>query len=133
MRFPDMETEWALLWVHFLWSGGLTVVFSLGSWWKVGVIQKTFKQRVIQSVQLNRLGDQRRRLFRIAEATCVALLLNMATTLSASFTLEEWSASTNLALYCQISETHLSRRSHSPCPFFYWNFGPSPYPSLSFF
>jgi hypothetical protein len=39
MRFSSMLEEWLLLWVHFLWSGGLIAIYSALTWLKIGRIQ----------------------------------------------------------------------------------------------
>jgi hypothetical protein len=31
--------EWALLWIHFLWSGSGIIVFSVLSWKDIGVVR----------------------------------------------------------------------------------------------
>jgi hypothetical protein len=33
-----MQTEWLALWAWFILSGGLTMLFCVFTWWKMGII-----------------------------------------------------------------------------------------------
>jgi hypothetical protein len=86
MRFSDMATEWALLWVHFAWSGLGVLFFTYLSVMQI----KTKTASLIRHASRDQLGprsslsmrignvkSQERRLFRIALYCSGCLLLNM--------------------------------------------------------
>jgi len=107
MRFDDMETEWLLLWCHFLWSGIFSMCFCFVSWRQIGIVSR--------GASLNKSGkstdasNSRRRLLRIAVMVTVCLLLNAIATLSTSAKLSEWSRTADISLACHIKETAFSR------------------------
>jgi len=114
MRFSNMVTEWALLWVHFLWSGIMIIVFASRSWWiirraelKIGENQETHSAHA--KARTNTSRNTRRRLLAIAVMVCLCVLINTVVTVLTSSTLEEWSVSADLWLQCTLFETKYSR------------------------
>ena len=97
MRFSNMATEFALLWVHFLWSGGLIVLFSYLSWKELHSIRKKVRT---SSGSKKSLSVSMRRLFQIALLTSVCLFMNLLATIMLSFALDTWSISSDLWLQC---------------------------------
>jgi hypothetical protein len=86
MRFSDMATEWALLWVHFAWSGLGVLLFTYLSLMQIekktaSLIRHTSIDlrgpRSNISVRIGHVKTQERRLFRIALYCSGCLLLNM--------------------------------------------------------
>jgi heme/copper-type cytochrome/quinol oxidase subunit 2 len=106
-RFPDMKTEWLALWLHFLWSGGFTMVCCIVAWWKVGLAVQAAKRNTSQT--RNEPMTMRRRLLNIAGMISVCLILNVIATVLTSAKLNEWSRTTDISLACEIKETWNSR------------------------
>jgi hypothetical protein len=106
-RFPDMKTEWLALWLHFLWSGVLTMTCCGVAWWKVGLATKGAKKNSSQT--RNEPMTMRRRLLNIAGMVSVCLILNVIATVSTSAKLNEWSRTADISLACEIKETWNSR------------------------
>jgi hypothetical protein len=102
-----MTTEWLALWVHFLWSGALTMVCCVMVWWKVGLVAGAAKGTT--QPQKNESTALRRRLLNIAGMISVCLILNVIAALSTSAKLEEWSRTADMSLTCEIKETWISR------------------------
>ncbi len=96
-----MKTEWLALWLHFLWSGVLTMTCCIVAWWKVGL--------VAQAAQTSASQPRRRRLLNIAGMISVCLILNVIATVSTSAKLNEWSRTADISLACEIKETWNSR------------------------
>jgi hypothetical protein len=131
-RFPDMTTEWLALWVHFLWSGLLAMVFSVVVWYQIGSLLRPSILRPSVSVLLKSLSSairsrwrrphqhtlqpgvspeverKRRRLLQIGVMVSVCLLLNVVATLVISEKLHEWSRTSKILLACH-KETPLIR------------------------
>ena len=112
LRFSDAITEWLALWIHFVWSGILTVIFCSVGWREIGfVIAPALpdgKNCVLSSCAKEAM-NKRRRLLWIAVIVVIALLLNVVATLSTSAKMEEWNRTADLSLTCTISETWLTR------------------------
>ncbi len=112
-RFPDMKTEWLALWLHFLWSGVLTMACCVVAWWKVGLVTQAANRNAIQTRSVSQTRNEpvtmRRRLLNIAGMISVCLVLNVITTVSTSATLNEWSRTADIWLACEIKETWNSR------------------------
>jgi hypothetical protein len=106
-RFPDMNTEWLALWLHFLWSGVLTMTCCVVAWWKVGLATQAASRNASQT--RNEPLTMRRRLLNIAGMISVCLLLNVIATVSTSGKLNEWSRTADISLACEIKETWNSR------------------------
>jgi hypothetical protein len=111
MRFPDMQTEWKLLWWPFLLCGVLIVGFCLGSWWRIGTLQKMAgllptEQALVAS---RRMAQRRRRLFQLVEMICFTLLLNVGATLFTSSVLDKWASTADLSLTCVLLENYVTR------------------------
>jgi len=104
-----MTTEYLALWVHFLWSGGLSMVFSLTAWWKMGALinKNTHKDGKMGSAGREAM-KKRHRLLRIAIMTSFCLLVMMAALLSTSSKLDEYNRTADLSLTC-FKETTFSR------------------------
>jgi hypothetical protein len=98
-----MTTEWLALWVHFLWSGALTMVCCVTVWWKVGLVAGATKGTT--HTRKNESTALRRRLLNIAGMISVCLILNVIAALSTSAKLEEWSRTADMSLTCEIKET----------------------------
>jgi hypothetical protein len=107
-RFPDMKTEWLALWLHFLWSGALTMTCCVVAWWKVGLATQAAKKNSSQT-RNNSPMTMRRRLLNIAGMISVCLILNVIATVSTSAKLNEWSRTADISLACEIKETWNSR------------------------
>jgi hypothetical protein len=108
MRFSSTLEEWLLLWVHFVWSGGLVVVFSVLSYMKVNKIVFAMGEPSNSNVGAEtrrKITGQKRRLFRIAGMTSVCLLMNLVITIQMSSILDDWSRSSDLWLHCALYET----------------------------
>jgi hypothetical protein len=106
-RFPDMKTEWLVLWLHFLWSGVLTMTCCVVAWWKVGLATQAAKKNPSQT--RNEPMTMRRRLLNIAGMISVCLILNVIATVSISAKLDKWSRTADKSLSCEIKETWNSR------------------------
>jgi hypothetical protein len=102
-----MGTEWALLWIHFMWSGVLIFVFSIGTWMELGRIMQYAAGGASDGAK--RLATKRRRILFIAVMTASCLLMNMTATLLVSVTLDSWSRSEDISLNCNLFETFASR------------------------
>jgi hypothetical protein len=97
-----MTTEWLALWVHFLWSGALTMLCCITVWWKVGLIADAANGTTTHT---RKNESMRRRLLNIASMISVCLVLNVIATSSTSAKLEEWSRTADMSLTCEIKET----------------------------
>ena len=70
MRFEDLKTEWALLWVHFIWSGVLVAYFSVSASLKIadmlpsGMISPEEMSDAMKTT-VNAVNAQRQRLFKV--------------------------------------------------------------------
>jgi hypothetical protein len=106
-RFLDMKTEWLALWLHFLWSGVLTMTSCVVAWRKVGLARQAAQRNPSQT--RNERMTMRRRLLNIAGMTSVCLILNVIATVSTSAKLNEWSRTADISLACEIKETWSSR------------------------
>jgi hypothetical protein len=102
-----MKTEWLALWLHFLWSGGFTMVCCIVAWWKVGLVAQAANRNASQTQ--NESTTVRRRLLNIAGMISVCLILNVIATVSTSAKLNEWSRTADISLACEIKETWNSR------------------------
>jgi hypothetical protein len=96
-----MTTEWLALWVHFLWSGGLTMLFCLYSWKEIG--------RMIRGEGSKEANKQRKRLLRVAIMVVICLLIMVSTLLFTASKLEEWNRTADLSRVCFTKETAFSR------------------------
>ena len=92
---------------HFLWSGVLTMIFSIIAWREIGFITRAMDTRATPGGV--EAAKQRRRLLRIAVMVSVCLLSMVCALLSTSFTLDEWSQTADISLACEIQETWNSR------------------------
>jgi hypothetical protein len=115
MRFADMTTEWLLLWVHFVWTGSLIVLFSVLSFFKIRALQlKTAGSSGASGGGANtNINASKNRLLRIAMMCAVCLLINLVCTLLTSVTLDDWATDSDLYLQCSLFETSLSRKMES--------------------
>jgi hypothetical protein len=104
-----MKTEWLALWLHFLWSGVLTMTCCVVAWWKVGLATQTANRNASSQTTRSEPLAMRRRLLNIAGMISVCLLLNVMATVSTSATLNEWSRTADISLACEIKETWNSR------------------------
>jgi len=114
IRFPTWISEWALLWVHFLWSGACIITFSMKSWLEVrNAKAKLGSTTESKSTKVARtLDGQKRRLFRIAMQTSTCLLLNVIVTVLISGALDDWSRASKLWLTCSTLENINSDRTN---------------------
>jgi hypothetical protein len=107
-----MTTEYLALWLHFLWSGLFTIVFSAVAWWKFGLVTaragRSSSGPAI-SEGAREATKKRRRLLSIAVMVSACLLVMTGALLSTSFKLEEWSRTADTALSCAIKETPFAR------------------------
>jgi hypothetical protein len=103
-----MKTEWLALWLHFLWSGVLTMMCCVVAWWKVGLVAQAAQRKTSQT-RKDESTTVRRRLLNIAGMISVCLILNVIVTVSTSAKLNEWSRTTDISLTCEIKETWNSR------------------------
>jgi hypothetical protein len=113
-RFADMNTEWLALWLHFLWSGVLTMSCCLMAWWKIGfVVVKASSSASIRPFGAPKVDSEtskvRRRLINTALMVSLCLLLNVTATLSIAGKLKEWSRTSEISLSCEIKETWNTR------------------------
>jgi hypothetical protein len=102
-----METEYLALWVHFLWSGGLTMAFCLAAWWKMGILIARSGKRadgVARSfftfTGASEVTKKRHRLLRIAIMTSFCLLVMMGALLATSSKLDAFNRTADLSLAC---------------------------------
>jgi hypothetical protein len=118
MRFSDMTTEWLALWIHFVWSGVMTMVFGLVAWREMGIViapltqnqngsrgemKKNLSPGVVEATK------QRRRLLRIAAMVSIVLLVMVTALLATSSNLEEWNQASDNLLACEIKEAWNTR------------------------
>jgi hypothetical protein len=107
-----MTTEWLALWIHFVWSGGLTMAFCLALYWKIGAVTSAMSTKnndPHKNARNQESTKQKRRLLHIAEMISACLLLNIVATLWTSSKLEEWGRTADLSLTCHIKEGPFSR------------------------
>jgi hypothetical protein len=102
-----MKTEWLALWLHFLWSGVLTITCCVVAWRKVGLATQAANRNSSQTQ--NEPLTMRRRLLNIAGMISVCLIMNVITTVSTSAKLNEWNRTADISLTCEIKETWNSR------------------------
>jgi hypothetical protein len=112
-----MTTEYLALWVHFLWSGLFTLVFSVFAWWQFGLSTGTLRGRhslaQAKTEGARKATRQRRQLLYIAVMISACLLIMMGALLSTSSKLEEWSRTADVSLACAIKETPFARNWES--------------------
>jgi hypothetical protein len=107
MRFSSMEVEWALLWIPFIFFGTGIVVCSAMAWLEIRSAQALLvpngrKLGSNMKESMDRLGGQRKRIFRIAEMTYACLLLNLVVTIMISKDLTAWTKALNVKVNCQL-------------------------------
>jgi hypothetical protein len=104
-------TEYALLWVHFVWSGIGIMAFSLASLNELKKSEarenKTKKVKNSNSGSQGLLRSQKHRLFRIAWMACAFLLSNLVAVIIVSSDLEEWALALNVWVDCQLESSSL--------------------------
>ena len=103
-----MAIEWTALWIHFLWSGSLVFIFSMGTYREIHKMQKNVKTTAGQKKDTT-LDDSKRRLLNIALFTSFCLLLNIVVTIITLGGLDEWGSSTDVWLDCSIAESFYTR------------------------
>jgi hypothetical protein len=99
-----MATEYAALWVHFLWSGVLTMLFNMIALRQFGLATKRMASH--QSLEVS---HTKRRLLRVAVMISTCLLVMMGALLSTSSKLGEWSRTADISLACATKETQFSK------------------------
>ncbi len=108
-RFPDMKTEWLLLWGPFLCSSVLTMIFSAVAWQHIGIMIAPARAGAGSQEAAKGVANKRRRLLQIAVMISVCLLLNTIAMLSTASKLEDWNRTADLSLNCHTGETWFTR------------------------
>jgi hypothetical protein len=116
MRFRNMASEWALLWVHFVWAGFASIIFSVLSYQEIHNLQKRVNDTMSEDEKCERtkagnvdINSSKRRLLRIAIMCALCLLLNLVCTLLTSAKLDAWATDSDIWLQCSLFETKYSK------------------------
>jgi hypothetical protein len=105
MRFETMAQEWGLVWVHFVWAGGVVVLFSALSMLEMNRLQRKINTQNSSSDAEKNIMDQKMRLLKIALMTAILLVSNTIVTVTISAPLEDWSADDSQLVFCELYET----------------------------
>jgi hypothetical protein len=99
-----------VLWVHFFWSGALTMGFALAAWQEIRGHEAHMpnaggndQRRNMASQKM--LSGPRKRILRISITAAASLLLNLGVNIFTSAALENFVTSSAMWLDCSVFET----------------------------